>query len=138
MRPRPRDVIWRDAHQRRIGGIGGTEFDSAGDITGQVVVSQLNGFGPRRGTRGEQHDRHVVGVGEDRDGLGGSRGLDELVGRHHRLAETGHDIAVLGVDHDQRRGQPIDEFAQPLWTQPIIQWRERRVRARRREQQQRE
>lgn len=134
MRPRPRDVIGRHAHQRRVGRIGGTELDSAGDVTGEVIVSQLNGFRTRRGTRGEQHHRHVVRVGERRDALGGSRGLDELLRCHHPFDGTGHDVAVLAVDHDQRIGQPVDEFAQPVHAQPVVQRRERRICARRREQ----
>ena len=50
------DVIRRHADQRRVVGLGGVELDRAGDVAGQVVVRQLDGLGPRRGARGEQHD----------------------------------------------------------------------------------
>ena len=65
------DVVRRHADQRGVTRIGGVELHRAGDVAGEVVVGQLDGFRRRRGAGGEQHHRHRVGVGELGGGLGG-------------------------------------------------------------------
>ena len=58
------DVVRRNTDQRGIAGFRRVELDRAGDVAGQVVMCQLNGFGSRRGARGEQHNPDVIGIGE--------------------------------------------------------------------------
>ena len=56
-------------------------------------MRQLDGLGSRRGARGEQHDRDIVGVGKLGDRLGGAGGGDELLGGHHLLADARDHVA---------------------------------------------
>ena len=44
--PDPGDVIRRHADQRGVVRIRGVELDGAGDVAGQIVVRELDGFGP--------------------------------------------------------------------------------------------
>lgn len=129
-------MVRRHADQRRIGGLGTVELDRPGDVAGQVVVGQLNGFGPRGGTRREQHHPDVVGVGELSGRFGGAGGGDELVRADDLLACAHDDVEVLSVGDHERLRQAVDELAQTVGAQPIVERCEGCARARRGEQQQ--
>ena len=98
-------------------------------------MRQLNGFGPRRRARREQHNADVLRVGKFRSGLGGSSSRDELIGPDDLLARAGDDVEVLRVGNDQRLRQPVDQLAQAVGAEAIVERRESRAGARRGEQQ---
>ena len=137
-RAHARDVIRRHTDQRGIAGFGRVELDRSGDVAGQVVMGQLNGFGSRRRARGEQHDAYVLGVRELGSRLGRARGRDELPGLDELLACSGDDVSVFRVGHNQRLRQAVDQFAQAVTAQAVVEGRERHARAGRGEQQQRQ
>ena len=99
-------------------------------------MRQLNGFGPRRRARREQHHADVVGVGKLRGGLGRSGGRDELLRPDDLLTRAGDDVEVLRIGHDQRLRQAVDQLAQAVGAQAIVERGEGRAGARRGEQQQ--
>ena len=132
------DVIGRHADQSRVLVGRRRELHRAGHVARQVVVRQLDGLRTRRGARGEQHDRDVVGVGELRRRLGGAGRLDELVRRDDLFACACDDVDVVGIGDHQGSGQPVDQFAQPIGAQPVVQGCDRHPRAGRGEQQQRQ
>jgi len=94
-------------------------------------VRQLNGFRRRRGSGGEQHHGHRVRVGELRSRLGRLGRLDELAGADDLLARVAHHVAVLVVHNDEGVGQPLDQRAQPVGAEPVVQRGDRDVSARR-------
>ena len=93
-------------------------------------MGQLNGFGSRRGPRGEQHHRDVVGVGKLGGGLGGTGRRDELLRLDDLLPCAGDHVAVFGVGHDERLGQAVDQLAQAVGAQAVVERRERHTGAR--------
>ncbi len=98
-------------------------------------MGQLNGFGPRRRARREQHNADVLRVGKLRGGLGGSGGRDELIGPDDLLARARDDVEVFRVGNDQRLRQPVDQLAQTVGAEAVVERRESRACARRGEQQ---
>ena len=99
---------------------GRLEFDRAGDVAGQVVVGEFDGFGLRRGARSEEHDRDGVGVGELRGRLAAARGSEELVGLHHPRGGIPEHVAVAAVDDHQGFGQPLDQGLDAVGGQPVV------------------
>ncbi len=54
------------------------------------------------------------------------------------LARARDDVGVFGVGDDKRGRQPVDQFAQPVAAEPVIQRGHRNRGPRRREEQQRQ
>ncbi len=100
-------------------------------------MRQLNSFGPRGGSRGEQHHRDIVGVGELGNRLGPAGGGDELGGLDARRTQTRDHVGIFGVKHHQRFGQAIDQLGQGLAGESVIERSERPGGPRRGEDQQR-
>ena len=106
-----RDVIRRHADQRGVTGVRGVELDRPGDVAGQVVVRQLNGFRPRGGARGEQHHRRRRP--DRRTRLRARRCAQPSMNSSEVmtcLPAPATDIAVFGVGDHQRSRQAVDQL----------------------------
>ena len=134
-----RDVIRRHTDQCRVLGRRRAELHGAGHVARQVVVRQLDGLGSRGGAGGEQHDgdrrrgRRIRLPARrcGRTAMNSSRG-------DHLLARARDDVEVLGIGDDQRGGQAVDQFAQSVGAQPVVQRGDRHGGPRRGEEQQRQ
>ena len=126
-RAHARDVVRRDADERRVILISGRELHRLEHVGDQVRVTEHRALRLRRGPAGVQHDRRELivdvrggrGLGRPRRGQPLARGEDR----------GGHALDGAGVllvdDQDRPLAEPGGELGQLPGRQPVVQRRER-------------